>query len=198
MEVKQPRTAPVALFGGTFDPVHDAHLRIAAAAADRFGVKVLFVPAAWPPHKEGLTPAAYEHRVRMLELACAADQRFEVSRIEEPTNEAVEHKSYSIVTIEKLLAAGLAPLRFLIGADAFAEIQSWHRWHDVVRSVTFIVVARPGARYAIPQGAQVEELTGIDSDVSSSAIRTRLGQGDYTVAVPDRVLGYIKTFRIYR
>ena len=71
----------LAIFGGTFDPIHNAHLAIARIAADQFGLdRVLFVPAAAPPHKGGVTHAAYHHRVRMVELACTADARFEVSR----------------------------------------------------------------------------------------------------------------------
>ena len=77
--------ARTALFGGTFDPIHNAHLEIARAAADRFDLaKILFVPAANPPHKPGGATASYEDRVRMVELACAIDPRFEVSRIEAP------------------------------------------------------------------------------------------------------------------
>ena len=73
----------VALFGGTFDPVHNAHMLVASAASEQFSMEVLFVPAARPPHKAGMTFAGYEHRVRMLELACGGDPRFMVSRAEE-------------------------------------------------------------------------------------------------------------------
>src|SRR5439155_8396033 len=94
----------LAIFGGTFDPIHEAHLAIAAAAADRFQLRrVLFVPAASPPHKRGFTHAGFEDRVRMAEIACAADARFEVSRIEEGTE-----RSYSIDTI-RLVRAEMAP-----------------------------------------------------------------------------------------
>jgi len=126
----------VVLFGGTFDPIHNAHLEIARTAADRFNFeKILFVPAANPPHKTNRAQAPYEDRIRMAQLACECDRRFEVSRIEEGSE-----RSYSITTIEKLKECGIAPIGFLIGADAFAEIESWHRWKDVVHSVEFIVV----------------------------------------------------------
>ena len=118
----QGRTA---ILGGTFDPIHDAHLAIAHAAMVRteFGLRrILFVPAANPPHKSGMTITPWEDRVRMVELACAGNAAFEVSRIEQESN-----PSYSILTIERLLAAGAGPLAFLIGADAFAEIRTWHR-----------------------------------------------------------------------
>ena len=116
----------LAIFGGTFDPIHAGHLAVAREASARFQLdRVLFVPAAHPPHKAGVTHAPYDDRVQMAELACREDPRFEVSRLEEGTA-----RSYSIDTVEKVRAT-LAPgdeLYFLIGADAFAEIRSWHRW----------------------------------------------------------------------
>jgi nicotinate-nucleotide adenylyltransferase len=187
----KPRTA---LFGGTFDPVHSTHLAIARAAADRFELdKVLFVPAANPPHKSERATAPYDDRVRMVELACAGDRRFQVSRIE-----AESPRSYSIVTIGKLLALGFRPLSFLIGADAFAEIRTWHRWREVVASVEFIVVTRPGAMWEAPPDAIVHELTGLDSVVSSSAIRAQLIAGVSDVPVPETVLRYIREHGLYR
>jgi nicotinate-nucleotide adenylyltransferase len=185
--------ASTALFGGTFDPIHNAHLEIARAAADRFGLqKILFVPAANPPHKPGGASAPYEDRVRMVELACAADARFEVSRIEQG-----EERSYSIVTIEKLLAEGVKPLSFLIGADAFRDIASWHRWRDVVAAVDFIVVTRPGASWDAPPEARVRELSGLDLPVSSSEVRRQVTEGAVDVPVPAAVLDYVRAHRLY-
>jgi nicotinate-nucleotide adenylyltransferase len=183
-----------ALFGGTFDPIHNAHLEIARAAADRFDLaKVLFVPAANPPHKTEGTVASFEDRVRMAELACAPDARFEVSRIEEDSA-----RSYSILTIEKLAGIGVPPLCFLIGADAFREIRTWYRWQEIVASVEFIVVTRPGASWETPPGAVVHELTGLNLPVSSSEIRRQLWeQGPRHVPVPDVVLEYIRKHRLY-
>jgi nicotinate-nucleotide adenylyltransferase len=187
-----------ALFGGTFDPIHNTHLDIARQAADRFGLtKVLFIPAANPPHKNDAELAPYEDRVRMVELACVCDPGFEVSRIEAPQAGSAS-RSYSIMTIERLRAAELQPLSFLIGADAFAEIRSWYRWQDVVASVEFIVVTRPGASYEKPQGAIVRELTGIASPVSSSSIRERIANGEISVPVPAAVLSYIRERGLYR
>lgn len=195
--------ARTALFGGTFDPIHDAHIEIARAAADRFGLaKILFVPAGNPPHKPGGATASYEDRVRMAELACAIDPRFEVSRIEAPVagNSA---RSYSIATIEKLLALGITPLSFLIGADAFREIRTWRRWQDVVASVEFIVVTRPdvtrpGASWETPPGAVVHELAGLDLPVSSSDVRSRLLEGASRIPVPEAVIRYIREHALYR
>jgi nicotinate-nucleotide adenylyltransferase len=187
-------TALTVLFGGTFDPIHNAHVEIARAAADRFRpAKILFVPAAHPPHKLGGATASFEDRVRMAELACAIDPWFEVSRIE-----AGESRSYSILTIEKLKSRGVAPLHFLIGADAFREIRTWHRWHDVVASVEFIVVTRPGAKWETPPGAIVHELAGLDLPVSSSEVRKQITEGYSDVPVPAAVLAYIREHGLYR
>src|SRR5262249_10217619 len=158
------------IFGGTFDPIHSAHLVVAHEAAEAFLLdRILFVPAGNPPHKG--TGAPYEDRYRMVELACASDPRFEPSRIEEGSA-----KSYSIDTIERLRVPG-ENLFFIIGADAFADIRTWHRWQDVVRSVEFIVVTRPGHVYESPDGASVHRLDTVALPVSSTEIRNELAQG---------------------
>jgi nicotinate-nucleotide adenylyltransferase len=128
----------------------------------------------------------------MVELACAVDPRFEVSRIEEGSG-----RSYSILTIEKLRARGVTPLSFLIGADAFGEIRTWYRWREVVASVEFIVVTRPGAIWDTPPGGTVHELDGLELPVSSSDIRRQLSEGASDVPVPKAVLEYIRERGLY-
>jgi len=183
-----------AFFGGTFDPVHNGHLAVAGEAVARFKLdRVLFVPAANPPHKLRGAAAAYEDRVRMLELACAGHPRFEVSRIEEGTA-----RSYSIDTIERLHAVGVGSLAFLIGADAFADIRTWHRWRDVIAAVEFLVVTRPGAGYQIPEGARVRPLEGVELPISSSDIRAQIARGNLDVPVPEPVIRYIREHGLYQ
>lgn len=157
--------------------------------------RVWFIPASRPPHKSGATSAPYEDRYRMVELACAGDPVFEASRIE-----AGEETSYSIGTIEYVRQSlGYQDkLYFLIGADAFAEIHTWRRWQDVVASVEFIVVSRPGTRYAVPDGARVHALEDVSLPVSSSEIRRRLAEGDDSVDLPPAVLSYIREHGLYR
>ena len=185
----------LAIFGGTFDPIHDGHLAVARQAAAGFHLdRVWIVPAAHPPHKSGATRAGYEDRVRMAELACAAEPRLTVSRIEEGGG-----CNYSIDTIEKVRAT-LAPsdeLYFLIGADAFAEIRSWHRWRDVVEAVRFLVVSRPGHRYDVPPEARVGRIDSLDLDISSSEIRRALAAGIRPEGLRDAVWEYIAEHRLY-
>ena len=183
-----------AILGGTFDPIHEAHLALAREAVKRFDLdQVLFVPASQPPHKSGVTHAGYEDRVRMTELACAGEPRFEVSRLEQDTT------SYSIETITKVRAQLKAgeELFFIIGADAFAEIETWRRWQEVVSGVTFIVASRPGHVYRIPEGARVERLETVDLPYSSSEIRRSLAAGQRPAEVPGRVLDYIYGHGLY-
>jgi nicotinate-nucleotide adenylyltransferase len=185
----------LAIFGGTFDPIHEAHLAVAREAAERFGLdRVLFIPAAHPPHKAGATQAPYADRLRMTELACECDPRFEASPLEAGTL-----RSYSIDTIEKLRSS-LAPaddLFFIAGADAFSEIRTWRRWRDVARAVRFVVVSRPGHVYETPPEASIERLDTVEMAVSSSLIRAALARGVRPTHVPERVLEYILSHRLY-
>ncbi|MBI3282091.1 MAG: nicotinate (nicotinamide) nucleotide adenylyltransferase [Acidobacteria bacterium] len=185
----------IAIFGGTFDPVHNAHLAIARAAVDRFALdQVLFIPAANPPHKPGRAAAPYQDRLAMVRIAVRDQPRFEASGLE-----AREEKSYSIRTIERLRAR-LAPsdeLYFLIGADAFAEITTWYRWRDVLRSVIFLIVTRPGHRYEVPADARALELSEVELPVSATVIRERLARGEQVDSIPPGVLEYIRTHGLY-
>jgi len=183
----------LALFGGTFDPIHNAHLTVAREAADQFQLdQVWFIPAAHPPHKPAHSSAGYEDRFRMTELACKTDPRFVASRLEEG-----EQKSYTIDTIERVRAKGEEPY-FIIGADAFAEITSWHRWQDLLRLADFIVVTRPGHHYRAPEGARVHRLDTVALPVSSSDIRRRLAAGQIPPQLPPGVAAYIADKGLYR
>lgn len=185
----------LAIFGGTFDPIHRGHIVIAYEALERFQLdRVLFVPACRPPHKSDGPHASYQDRLAMVELAFGSDLRFEASRLE-----AGKATSYSIDTIRRV-RHDLPPedqLYFLIGADAFAEIETWREWREVLRLVEFIVVSRPGRQYAVPAGACVHRLDGLELDTSSSEIRRRLACGDRHVDVAPAVLDYIYERGLY-
>lgn len=186
----------LALFGGTFDPIHTAHLAVAGAACEECALdEVWLIPASNPPHKPGEASAPFEDRYRMAELACEPHPHFRVSQLEEGPE-----RSYSIETIERVQAM-LGPadrLFFLIGADAFADVATWRRWRDVVRSVEFIVAARPGSQYPVPEGARVYRLDSTNSIVSSSAIRKQLARGEKPSGLPEPVYRYIQERGLYR
>lgn len=131
----------------------------------------------------------------MVELACRPYPRFEASRLEEG-----DAHSYTIETAKRYRQqAGSADrLFFLIGADAFDDIESWKDWRELIRLVEFIVVTRPGGNYDVPEGAQVLHLTGLDLPVSSSSIRARLALGAPTPELPAEVRAYIDERGLYR
>jgi nicotinate-nucleotide adenylyltransferase len=137
----------VALFGGTFDPVHLGHVAVARAAAERFGLKrVYFVPAHVPPHKLAQPITAYGHRYAMVTLATMGDKRFVPSLLESPEHHSEHSVNYSIDTVRRF-KMGLGKkdrLFFLIGIDAFLEIGTWHEPEALLREVEFVVVGRPG------------------------------------------------------
>src|SRR3954452_19479205 len=186
----------ICLFGGTFDPIHNAHLQIANAAQKRLSVdEVLFVPAANPPHKDSTSLTSFEDRYRMVEIACKPFPAFIPSRLEEGAA-----RSYTISTLERF-RSGLAKedeLYFLIGSDAFADLETWHRWQEVLKLTTFIVVSRSGETYHLPQGANVIRLDGLDLPVASTTIRARIAQGEETPELPDAVRKYIDEKGLYR
>lgn len=170
-------------------------MRIAQEAKKELKLdRILFIPAANPPHKDaaGLTP--YEDRFRMVERACSKYSGFIPSRIEEGNE-----RSYSIQTVERVRGASgdEDDLFFLIGADAFDELETWKRWQDLVGSVTFVVAARPGREYKIPERARVIRLDSLALPISSSEIRSHLAAGEPTPELPGSVRDYIKAHGLY-
>jgi nicotinate-nucleotide adenylyltransferase len=189
------RGVRVCLFGGTFDPIHKAHLRLAKEAMNRFSLdRVLFVPARNPPHKDPDSVTPYEDRFRMVEIACTPFSTFIASRLEEGNE-----RSYTIDTLERFRRelSSSDRLFFLIGSDAFDELETWKRWQDVVKLTEFIVVTRPQHEYHIPQNALVHRLDGLSLPVSSSGIRARLAAGEPTPELPNGVREYIEAHRLY-
>lgn len=185
----------ICLFGGTFDPIHCAHLTIAREAQARFGLdRVLFIPAALPPHKANMTSTPYEQRLQMVQLACEPYPSFEPSRLEEGSA-----FSYTVDTVRKFRTTIETndELFFLIGADAFDELETWKDWRGLITLVRFVVVTRPGGKYKVPPGACVERLEGLELAVSSSAIRARLAEGLATPELPPAVRSFIETHGLY-
>ena len=185
----------ICLFGGTFDPIHCAHLRIAEEALRCFALhRVLFVPAGNPPHKDAAALTPYDDRLHMVEIACRPHPQFEASRLEEG-----ERRSYSIDTVRTLRAQINSGDRifFLIGADAFDEIETWKDWQELLKLTEFIVVARPGREYHVPPDAFVHPVAGLSLPVSSSTVRERLAAGEPTPELPAEVRAFIEQRGLY-
>jgi nicotinate-nucleotide adenylyltransferase len=133
---------PVGILGGTFDPVHLAHLALARTALERLGLsKVIWIPAGHPPHRAPPL-AAPQHRLAMVRLAIAGEPRFELDASEVDSTAA----SYTVHTLERLRRelGPERPLVLLMGADALQGLASWHRWRDLFALAHLGVATRPG------------------------------------------------------
>ena len=156
-------TKRIALYGGTFDPVHLGHLAVARKVSQIFEIDdFLFVPAWIAPHKRTreVTPAL--HRYAMLALATQEDSHLRISRVE---LEAPD-RSYTVETLAHFETelAGEADLFFVMGADSWSEIQTWKEWERLLTMANHIVITRPG--YEI-------EVTGISSELRERIVDTR-------------------------
>lgn len=140
----------LALFGGTFDPIHRGHVVVARAAAAKFQLKqVWFVPADIPPHKQKTPITTYYHRYAMVALALAGEKEFVPSLLEAPDfghDGGARLPSYSIDTVRRVKKSlGKSDhLYFLIGMDAFKDIANWYKPEELLGECDFIVAARPG------------------------------------------------------
>ncbi len=183
------------LYGGTFDPIHDAHLAVAEAAKRRCALgRVLLIPNRKPPHKRDSTAASYEHRLAMVRLGCQGREGLEASDLENH-----DGKSYTIQTLRRLRTeyGEHGEFFFVIGADAFAEVELWYEVEEVLRMTEFIVVSRPGFEYDIPKGARVHRLDGLELRGSSTEIRQALGRNETPLGLPAAVAEYIRSHGLY-
>lgn len=182
----------IALFGGTFDPVHNGHLEVARAAAEHFHLaQVLLAPAHVPPHKQRRALTDFRHRYAMLALATTGDPMLVPSLLEAPP-EGVRTlgANYTIDTVTRLkLTLGKGNrLFFLIGADAFLDISAWHRADDLLEQCDFIVASRPGfdlrkVAEALPRRAK----KGARSAPDHGAATKSLALGSTTIHLLDEV-----------
>ncbi len=159
----------IGLFGGTFNPIHSGHLRIANEIREHFSLdSIIFIPTGAPPHKNRKDIIDPVHRLRMVDLAIAQYQYFTVSSVE-----VYRHGfSYSIDTVRALQNefGGSTELFFITGIDAFLEIRTWKDADELLTQCNFIVIQRPGHRFA--------ELKGMDLPVLQSVSENELGNLD--------------------
>ncbi len=130
----------ICIFPGTFNPIHEAHIKMAEFALKKYGFeKIIFIPAYIPPHKDISKNLAY-HRLQMVKIATQNNPKFEVSDIEYSS----EGKSYSLITVKKIIEEyGLKDkINFIIGTDAFEKIESWYKVDELKQLVHFIVFPR--------------------------------------------------------
>ena len=212
----------VGLLGGTFDPIHLAHLRIAEEVAEAETLaEVRFVPAAIPPHKQGLRISAATHRQRMLELALTDSPRFRVWPIELTRT----GPSFTVETIQALRTEldATARIVLIMGRDQFAEFHTW-RAPDVIASLCdLVVVTRPPGpatqdlrtfpvvsagtfcydsgsdRLVHASGHTVRLLPVTPLDIAGTALRSAVQHGrSIRFLVPPAIDHYIRTHRLYR
>lgn len=217
------RKKRIGILGGTFNPIHAGHLKAAEDVQKKFLLeKVLFIPSYIPPHKEPVDMTSPFHRLRMIELAVSSHPQFLASSIE------IEAKgrSYSIFTLKKLNKAfPEAIIFFILGIDAFLEIDTWKEYKKVLEQCCFIIVSRPGYRLeeasdALPpeykkKMIEVRSPVKIDDnmilsykiflfpmeslDIASTEIRKNIRQGrSIKGLVPEAVEDYVRENKLYR
>ncbi|KAA3655615.1 MAG: nicotinate-nucleotide adenylyltransferase [Proteobacteria bacterium] len=168
---------PIGLLGGTFDPIHIGHLRLAEEARESLGLAELrLVPAGEPPHR-GTPRCAAEHRLAMARLAVADNPLLTV----DDSEVHADGPSYTVLTLERLRAqVGPAqPLVLILGADAFEGLPGWHRWHELFRLAHIAVANRPG--YA-PHGRRWPSVLSPELDAACHG--RRLSHADQLRAAP--------------
>jgi nicotinate-nucleotide adenylyltransferase len=217
----------IAFFGGSFDPVHNAHLRIAQRLPELFALdEFYFVPAFHAPHKPDVKPLSAYHRFAMLVLAAENEAKVKISTVELDAPE----RPYTIETVAKLMAetGDDARLFLVIGADSWRDITTWREWEKLLTTVSFVVVERPGVttefshvtpavreRIIDLRGKghqeivlQVTENSGekiyftdaVLLDVSATAIREKITKGaaGWREDLPEAVAKYIEKNQIYK
>jgi nicotinate-nucleotide adenylyltransferase len=211
----------IALYGGTFDPVHLGHLEVARKVCELFEIeKVLFLPAQVAPHKLGKTVTEPIHRYAMLALATQDEPKLAVSTFEiEAAN-----RRYTVDTVEHFVRTlgDTSNLFFIMGADSWVEVTTWRDWKRLLTMVNHIVVTRPGYELSGPaevserivdlrlndkqvvldeQGQKIYLTDVVMKDVSATQIRSLGSNGRYdelTKLLSPPVVKYIKKYGIYQ
>lgn len=192
----------IGILGGTFDPIHCGHIDVARAAEDALGLTRLFVITSnVPPHRAAPVASSY-HRFAMVALAVSSRPTWCASDVELRS----AAPSFTSTTLRRFHADGYSPaeLFFLIGADAFAEIETWRDYPQILELAQFAVVSRPGfpvadLRRRLPSLA--DRIISIDAptaDVSATGIRQRVASGESIAGlVPPAVRQHIEQHGLY-
>jgi len=181
------------LFGGTFNPIHCGHLRVAEEALNQFGLeRVVFLPTGTPPHRKVDEGVSGELRFQMVKLATEGHPKFVVSRHE--LDKA--GPCYTVDTIEAMKGLHAHGVAYIVGADVFSRIEIWHDWPRLLASAPFIVAPRPGVDltvFAKPpfDRAEIHILDMPLVPVSSAEIRRRYHMG---LSVEGMVPGVVDRF----
>jgi len=184
---------PLAILGGTFDPVHNAHLAIARRALEALGAdRVLWIPTGSPDYRNPPI-ASGNDRVAMLRRALAAEARFVIDERELKASAS----GYTYDTLLSLQSDHPGrTLILLLGTDQYSRLETWYRWKDLLGLCKTAVFARPGWNISNEKAIKVSMPP---LDVSGSEIRARLGRGeDVSAMLPAAVLEYIGKHKLYR
>lgn len=192
----------IGIFGGTFNPIHSAHLVIAEAAAEQFGLeKIMFLPNALPPHKVCESMASEDLRLEMAKAAISGNDKFFVSDYEIKNGGL----SYTVDTLEHFKNI-YDEIYFIIGGDSIRDFPTWYRPEEIAKLCTLIVYPREGidTDYYIKNAeklfsANVKKLVSPRIDISSSDIRQRVSGGkSVRYLVPENVRKIIEENNLYR
>lgn len=195
----------VGIFGGTFDPIHMGHLIVAETIMDEFHLdKVVFIPAAVPPHKLDKQISPAKHRYMMTMLATCSNPRFQVSDMEMHR----QGPSYSRDTLAQLLEehGRDTEFYFIVGADSVENLHTWNRIDELLTMCHFIGASRPGcmpdmekiAQRFGPLAEKIHCLETPELEISSTEIRHRVGQKrTIRYIVPETVEQYIYKEKLY-
>lgn len=193
----------IALYGGTFDPVHLGHLEIARKVSQLFEIeRVIFIPAQVAPHKVSRPVTPPIHRYAMLALATQNDPALVISTYELDAPD----RRYSVDTIAEFQRAlgEATELFFIMGADSWSEITTWREWERLLTMTNHIVVARPGYEVAeAPPGLgdRVFFTDVVMKDISATNIRRLASENridELREMAPEPVVEYIRKYEIYK
>ena len=193
----------IALYGGTFDPVHSGHLEVARRVSELFEIdEVVFIPAQLAPHKVGRPVTEPIHRYAMLALATQDDPRLRISTFELDAPD----RRYTVDTVAHFQRTygEATELFFIMGADSWSEIKTWRDWERLLTMTNHIVVTRPGYEMPPAPAELKDRIVFTDAamkDISATNIRLLASEARYDELeqmVPGAVAGYIRKYRIYR